>query len=74
MSMSTASFAISDATTSPVFGAIVMPEGIGRLEDFPNLTAAMERRRWTETRIRRVLGENWLRFLDDAWAAPDRPK
>jgi membrane dipeptidase len=56
------------------FGAIVMPEGIGRLEDFPNLTAAMERRRWTETRIRRVLGENWLRFLDHAWAAPDRPK
>jgi membrane dipeptidase len=49
------------------FGDIVMPKGIQRIEDFPNLTATMERRGWKETRIRRVMGENWLRLLEDVW-------
>jgi membrane dipeptidase len=49
------------------FGDIVMPKGIQRIEDFPNLTAMMERRGWNETRIRRVMGENWLRLLEDVW-------
>ena len=49
------------------FGDIVMPKGIQRIEDFPNLTAMMERRGWKETRIRRVMGENWLRLLEDVW-------
>lgn len=49
------------------FGHVVMPESIRRIEDFPNLTAAMERRGWPETRIRRVMGENWLRVLQDVW-------
>jgi membrane dipeptidase len=38
-----------------------------RLGDFPNLTAAMERAGWAETKIRKIMGENWLRVLDDAW-------
>ncbi|MGU3495881.1 dipeptidase [Xanthobacteraceae bacterium A53D] len=38
--------------------------GMETLADYPNLTAAMQRRGWGETRIRRVLGENWLRFLE----------
>lgn len=49
------------------FGPIVMPEGFRRIEDFPNLTATLERLRWPETRIRKVLGENWLRFLGEVW-------
>jgi membrane dipeptidase len=49
------------------FGPVTMPEGLRRLEDFPNLTAAMERARWSEGRIRKILGENWLRFLAEVW-------
>src|SRR4029453_17132092 len=49
------------------FGPIAMPEGIQRIEDFPNLTVKMERRGWKESRIRRVMGENWLRLLEDVW-------
>ena len=44
-----------------------MPAGLERLQDYPNLTAAMESRGWPESRIRKVLGENWLRFLGDVW-------
>ena len=33
--------------------------------DYGRLTQAMERRGWKETRIRAVLGENWLRFLGE---------
>ena len=44
-----------------------LPEGLATIEEFPNLTAAMARRGWTETRIRKVLGENWLRFLGEVW-------
>jgi membrane dipeptidase len=49
------------------FGPIAMPEGMLRIEDFPSLTVAMERRGWNEARIRRVMGENWLRLLGDVW-------
>ena len=49
------------------FGEIVMPKGIQRIEDFPDLTVKMERRGWKESRIRRVMGENWLRLLEDVW-------
>jgi membrane dipeptidase len=33
----------------------------------PNLTAAMERRGWKEARIRKVMGENWVRLLEEVW-------
>ncbi|HVM81637.1 MAG TPA: dipeptidase [Stellaceae bacterium] len=49
------------------FGEIVNPEGIRRIGDFPNLTAAMERARWPERKIRKVMGENWLRVLGEVW-------
>lgn len=48
-------------------GDIVMPEGIRRIEDFPNLTQSMERRGWAESRIRKVMGENWLRLFGEVW-------
>ena len=50
------------------FGEITNPDGIRTIGDFPNLTEAMVRAGWGETRIRKVLGENWLRLLDDVWA------
>lgn len=51
------------------FGEVVNPAGIRRIGDFPNLTAAMEKARWPERRIRKVMGENWLRVLRDVWGA-----
>lgn len=50
-------------------GDIVMPEGLRRIEDFPNLTRAMERRGWPEARIAKVMGENWIRLLHEVWGA-----
>ncbi|HMK69099.1 MAG TPA: dipeptidase [Stellaceae bacterium] len=49
------------------FGEIVNPAGIRRIGDFPNLTAAMERAHWPERKIRKVMGENWLRVLGEVW-------
>ncbi len=58
-------------TTTPLDELrIVMPAGLARLADWPNLTAAMEVRAWSEERILRLLGGNWLRFLGDVWARP----
>jgi membrane dipeptidase len=51
------------------FGEILMPEGFRRLEDFPNMTEALERHGWPERRIRKIMGENWFRTFRDAWGA-----
>jgi membrane dipeptidase len=50
------------------FGEILNPEGIRTIGEFPNLTAAMARRGWSDERIERVMGGNWLALLDDVWA------
>jgi membrane dipeptidase len=47
--------------------SLALPPGLERLSDWPNLTTAMERRGWSELRITRVLGQNWLRFFGDVW-------
>jgi len=49
------------------FGEIVNPAGIRRIGDFPNLTAAMEHAHWPERKIRKIMGENWLRVLGEVW-------
>ena len=49
------------------FGEILSLEGIGRIGETSNLTTAMERAGWREPRIRKVMGENWLRVLKDVW-------
>ena len=49
------------------FGEILSLEGIGSIGETSNLTAAMERAGWREPRIRKVMGENWLRVLKDVW-------
>jgi membrane dipeptidase len=51
------------------FPEVVNPEGIRRIGDFPNLTRAMEKAGWPERRIRKVMGENWLRLLAEVWGA-----
>jgi membrane dipeptidase len=49
------------------FGKVVNPEGIRTIGEFPNLTAAMEKAGWSESRIRKVMGENWLRVFGEVW-------
>ena len=49
------------------FGEIKFPDGFSTIGDFPNLTAAMERAGWNESRIRKILGLNWLNLLDEVW-------
>ncbi|MBT6275145.1 MAG: membrane dipeptidase [Chromatiales bacterium] len=54
-------------TTPPYTQVPPMPKGLETLGVFGNFIPAMERAGWSETRIRGVLGENWLRFLEEAW-------
>jgi membrane dipeptidase len=45
------------------------PIGLDGPAEYPNLTAAMVKRGWSETRIRKILGENWLAFLEEVWGS-----
>jgi len=48
-------------------GEIINPDGLRVIEDFPNLTAAMEQRHWPVSRIEKVMGLNWVQLLRDVW-------
>ena len=49
------------------FGKIINPEGIRTLGEFPNLTEALLRHGFTETQVRKIMGENWVRILGEVW-------
>lgn len=49
------------------FGTIRNPEGIRTIGELPNLTAAMQRAGWTESRIRKVIGGNWMQVFKAVW-------
>jgi len=49
------------------FGTIANPRGLRTIGEFPNLTAAMNRAGWSGARVRKVMGENWLRLLAEVW-------
>ena len=49
------------------FGAIINPEGVRTIGELPNLTAAMARAGWPESRIRKVMGGNWVELLSRVW-------
>lgn len=51
------------------FGDVINPEGIRTIGEWPNLTAAMEKRGWRSARIERVIGANWLSVLREVWGA-----
>ena len=51
------------------FGEIINPLGMRTLGEYPNLTEAMLKHGWPETKARKVLGENWLRVLKEVWGA-----
>ena len=50
-------------------GVPKMPDGLSTIGEFPNLTAAMEKAGWPESKIRKVMGENWMRVLKEVWGA-----
>ena len=47
---------------------ILKPEGIRTIKEMPNVTETMLRAGWTEERILKVLGGNWMRVLDEVWS------
>ena len=49
------------------FGEIKNPKGIERIEETPNLTVALERRKWPTSRIEKVMGLNWVAYLKRVW-------
>ena len=49
------------------FGTVRNPEGIRTIGEMPNLTAAMMRAGWSEGKIRRIMGENWVQVLKAVW-------
>lgn len=51
------------------FGAIQNPVGIRTIGEFPNLTQAMQKAGWTESRITKVMGANWVRVFNEVWQA-----
>ena len=51
------------------FGDIINPAGMREIKDYPNLTGTMEKRGWKEGRIRKLMGENWVRLLKEVWGA-----
>ncbi|WP_293267384.1 dipeptidase [Neptunomonas sp.] len=51
------------------FGKIINPEGIRTVGEFPNLTEALLRRGFSETQVRKIMGENWVTLLKDVWGA-----
>ena len=51
------------------FGAKRFPPDLQGYQDYPNITARMQARGWPEDRIRKVMGANWLGFLEKVWGA-----
>jgi membrane dipeptidase len=49
------------------FGTVLNPEGIRTIGELPNLTAAMARAGWHESRIAKIIGGNWLRVFKEVW-------
>ena len=49
------------------FGPIQNPAGIRSIGELPNLTDAMRRAGWSDIRIRKAIGENWLRVFGEVW-------
>ena len=56
------------------FGDVINPDGMRTIGDWPNLTASMERRGWSEGRRRKVMGGNWLRVLRRRLGADPKPQ
>ncbi|MGD9942563.1 MAG: membrane dipeptidase [Burkholderiaceae bacterium] len=54
--------------TSFISSTVRYPGGLTDYTGYPKFTAAMQARGWPPSRIRNVMGDNWIRFLDQAWS------
>lgn len=52
------------------FGHAKVVKPLGPLEQRPLLADAMQRAGWSEEKMVKVLGENWLNYLERVWQAP----
>jgi membrane dipeptidase len=55
--------------TTDTLESVRFPSGISCIAEVPNITAAMERRGWSEERIRKLVGDNWVTLLREVWGA-----
>jgi len=51
------------------FGTILNPLGIRTIGEFPNLTEAMQKAGWSDSRIKKVMGDNWVKTFKEVWGA-----
>jgi len=49
------------------FGEIINPKGIRTVGEFPNLTQALLDHGWPESRVKKIMGENWVRTFKEVW-------
>lgn len=49
------------------FGEIINPKGIRTVGEFPNLTDALLKAGFSETQVRKIMGENWVSLLKEVW-------
>ncbi len=49
------------------FGEIINPKGIRTVGEFPNLTEALLDHGWPESRVKKIMGDNWVRILKEVW-------
>ena len=51
----------------PVPWPAIYPEGIRTAAEFPNLTRALLERGYSETDVKKIMGENYMRLLREVW-------
>ena len=47
----------------------LMVKGFETISDLPNVTQGLMERGWSNSEIRKLLGENWLRVYAQVWGA-----
>jgi len=49
------------------FGEIINPLGIRTIGEFPNLTDTLSARGWSDSKVEKIMGRNWINVLKDVW-------
>ena len=52
---------------SGLSGRPANPHGLDGMKDYPNLTTGLIRHGWHEEKIKKVMGQNWVRYLGEVW-------
>ena len=46
---------------------VIYPKGIRSATDLPNITKGLTKRGYSETEIKKIMGENWIRVYSEVW-------